>query len=250
MLNFYKPGSPPVKAYKLMNDRFGGADVIQVLVKGDILDPDVLNSMEQSQNEIEAIDVVGSSYSIINVLKDVNQALNEGEPEYGVVPQSRDEAAQFLLLLSMGGADDMDRLISFDYDQALITARIGICDGEKKNEILEKIEVSLEKNFNGEKAGAIVTGMPVLEQAMNELIVEGQLKSLLFAILFVLILMMIVTRSYIHGIICTLPIAITVAFNFGLMSLCKVPLDVATAMIACVAIGIGVDYSIHFFTRY
>lgn len=45
-------------------------------------------------------------------------------------------------------------------------------------------------------------------------------------------------------------IGLTVLINFGIMGWFKIPLDVATAMIASVAIGIGVDYSIHIYTRY
>jgi hypothetical protein len=57
-------------------------------------------------------------------------------------------------------------------------------------------------------------------------------------------------KSPLKGFACSFPIAVTVLLNFGLMGWTSVPLNVATSMIASIAVGVGVDYSIHFYTRY
>jgi len=51
------------------------------------------------------------------------------------------------------------------------------------------------------------------------------------------------------GIVVTSPILLTVLINFAVMGFLNVPLDNATMMIASIAIGIGIDYSIHFSSR-
>jgi predicted RND superfamily exporter protein len=86
LISFYKPDSPPVKSLQLMEEKFGGSAVIQVMVKGDIQDPEVLRSMEQLQSEMEQISGIGRPYSLVNILKDVNEALNEGDTAYRVLP--------------------------------------------------------------------------------------------------------------------------------------------------------------------
>ena len=252
LMSFFKPNSPQRIAFNLAKEKFGGSDSIQVAVKGDIQEPDVLKSMEQFQDEIKETGILGRPYSIVNVLKDVNEALHEGDPHYKILPSSSGEVAQYLLLLSLGGAEELDRIISFGYDQALIQARVAIIgsSSEEKEKMIENVEESIERNFNNKNTKVVLTGMPVLEQEMTNLLVKGQLQSLAVAVLFVLILMVIVTRSFSYGTFCTIPIVLTVILNFGVMSWLKVPLDVVTAMIACVAIGIGIDYSIHFLNRY
>lgn len=252
LMSFFKPNSPQRIAFNLVKEKFGGSDLIQVAVKGDIQEPDVLKSMEQFQDEIKEIGILGRPYSVVNVLKDVNEALHEGDPHYKVLPSSSEEVAQYLLLLSLGGAEDLDGIISFGYDQALIQARVAIIgsSSEEKERMIKNVEESIERNFNNENTKVVLTGMPVLEQEMTNLLVKGQLQSLAVAVLFVLILMVIVTRSFIYGTFCIIPIVLTVILNFGVMSWLKVPLDLVTAMIACVAIGIGIDYSIHFLNRY
>jgi predicted RND superfamily exporter protein len=52
------------------------------------------------------------------------------------------------------------------------------------------------------------------------------------------------------GIVGTVPIAITAIVNFGVMGLLNIPLSSATALITSIAIGIGVDYAIHFLEHY
>ncbi|MCK4543674.1 MAG: MMPL family transporter, partial [Spirochaetales bacterium] len=205
LMSFFKPNSPQRIAFNLAKEKFGGSDSIQVAVKRDIQEPDVLKSMEQFQDEIKETGILSRPYSIVNVLKDVNEALHEGDPHYKILPSSSEEVAQYLLLLSLGGAEELDRIISFGYDQALIQARVAIIgsSSEEKERMIKNVEESIERNFNNENTKVVLTGMPVLEQEMINLLVKGQLQSLAVAVLFVLILMVIVTRSFIYGTFCT-----------------------------------------------
>ena len=79
---------------------------------------------------------------------------------------------------------------------------------------------------------------------------RGQLQSLALAVVFVLVLMVVISKSLTYGVFCTIPVSLTVVLNFGIMGWFKVPLDVASATIASIAIGIGIDYAIHLFQRY
>jgi len=86
--------------------------------------------------------------------------------------------------------------------------------------------------------------------ALSELIMKSQLMSILFALVFVFLVVSIAYRSLPVAAATLAPIVLTVALNFGLMGLLGFPLDVVTAMIAAIAIGIGIDYSIHFLSAY
>lgn len=250
LMSFFKSGSSPYIALNLINDKFGGADLIQLVVKGDIQEPDVLKHIEQLQEEIEKIEILGESYSIVNVLKDVNKALHEGNPDYKILPSSREEVVQYLLLLSLGGAEGLDRILSFGYDQAVIQTMVAISSSSEREAMIASINESSAKIFEDVDAEVIVTGVPVLGREIVELLVKGQFQSLAVAILFVLILMIVVTRSFVYGIFCIIPITLTILLNFIVMYWTNVPLDMVTAMIASIGIGVGIDYSIHFFNRY
>ncbi len=95
-----------------------------------------------------------------------------------------------------------------------------------------------------------LTGMPVVLKNLDEQLIRSQYQSLGFALLMVLVLLMVQLRSFVGGVISIIPITLTIIINFGLMSFLNIPLDNATMMIASVAIGIGIDYTIHFLAKF
>ena len=248
-MSFFNADSSIRLAFNAMKENFGGVDIIQVAVKGDIRDPKVLQAVERFQDEIGKIEEVGKPTSIVNILRSANKALHEGNPEFEVLPETGEEVAQYLLLLSMGGASALDSLISFSYDQALIQARVATQKSSERDEVIGAVEKAMGRHF-GSDIEVVLTGSPVLESRMVPLMAKGQLQSLALAILFVLVLMVIISKSLTYGVFCTIPVSLTVALNFGVMGWFKVPLDIASATIASIAIGIGIDYAIHLFQRY
>jgi predicted RND superfamily exporter protein len=93
-------------------------------------------------------------------------------------------------------------------------------------------------------------GMPQVLKGMEEELVPTQIKSLLTALLFVLVLLAIIHKSTIVALIAIIPISLTILINFGVMGYLGIGLDSFTAMIASIAIGLGIDTDIHFISRY
>jgi predicted RND superfamily exporter protein len=90
---------------------------------------------------------------------------------------------------------------------------------------------------------------PVLNQMEAEL-TPTQVESVLTALIFVIILLAIIFRSAIGGVLAVVPITITILVNFAVMGYLGIGLDSFTAMIASIAIGLGIDYAIHFTHRF
>lgn len=248
-INFFKPDSRIRLAFNTMKENFGGVEPVQVVVKGNIQDPKVLQAMERFENEIGKIEILGKPTSVVNILRNTNKALHEGKPEHEILPETEEEVAQYLLLLSMGGSDELDNTISFGYDQALIQARVASSKSSEQDKMIEEVEKAIGKHFSSDDE-VVLTGLPVLTRTMTKLLIKGQLQSLGLTIFLILVLMIIISRSLTYGIFCTIPISFTVILNFGIMGWFKIPLDITSAMIASIAIGIGIDYAIHFFSRY
>ncbi len=91
--------------------------------------------------------------------------------------------------------------------------------------------------------------LPVYTKIHRNLL-KSQVRSLILAFLIVAFLVALQLRSPVAGVLSTLPILLVVAFNFGLMGALGIPLDNATMLIASIAIGIGIDYTIHMISRF
>jgi predicted RND superfamily exporter protein len=91
-----------------------------------------------------------------------------------------------------------------------------------------------------------LAGGGILQNALNSNIVSSQIISLAVAIIMVFIIMAISNRSFIAGFIGSLPLALTILINFAVMGFAGIKLNMGTAMIASLTVGIGVDYTIHY----
>jgi len=93
-------------------------------------------------------------------------------------------------------------------------------------------------------------GYCLIDQEMANSIIRGQIYSLIFAIVIIAILLVIIFRSVVAGLLGSFPLIYTLIAMFGTMGWLGIKLDIATAMLSSIAIGVGVDYTIHFFWRY
>lgn len=93
-------------------------------------------------------------------------------------------------------------------------------------------------------------GIGELEVAMTAMAVSSQVSSLLLAIAIVFCILSIVYRSVIAGLIGAIPLCFSILLNFGIMSVTGISLDMVTSLVASIAIGIGIDYTVHFMNNY
>jgi predicted RND superfamily exporter protein len=82
------------------------------------------------------------------------------------------------------------------------------------------------------------------------LILEGQIKSLLISLVIVVLLLAFMFKKLLIGLIGAIPITLTAMISFGIMGLFNIPLSTTTALLSSIAIGIGIDYAVHFIERY
>ncbi len=113
-----RKNSKPYNADMLLRRKFGGSIPIQVKVKGDLKDPATLKSMRYVERSINQLPLVSESFSLASTLSEMNDALNG---RY-VVPESPDGVANLLFLVE--GEDIMEQMVTSDYSNALIQAKL------------------------------------------------------------------------------------------------------------------------------
>ncbi len=93
-------------------------------------------------------------------------------------------------------------------------------------------------------------GLGEMEVAMTSMIISSQVSSLVLAVGIVFLILAVFYRSVIAGIIGAIPLGVSILLNFGIMSLTGINLDMVTSLVAAIAIGIGIDYTVHFMNNY
>nr|MBO2476842.1 hypothetical protein [Bacillota bacterium] len=248
-LRFFDARSEARQAYQLVQEKFGGVDTVQIVLEGDILEPETLRAMEALQAELEAMPWLGDSMSVVDIVKEVGRALNEDDPAYAVIPDSRAAVAQYLLLLSMSGDSTLEQFLTFDQATAKIEVPVATTSAQERADVLRRID-ELAQEMLGPYGRVHVTGLPYLVDGMAQLITTGQIQSLVISVAGVLVLLSIMVGSLRKALLCLSPILLTIAINFGVMGWAGMDFDVINALVASVVVGVGIDYSIHVYSRY
>ncbi len=94
------------------------------------------------------------------------------------------------------------------------------------------------------------TGAGEMEYTMTNMIVSSQISSLLISLLSVFVIITLSFKSVWAGLLGVIPLALTIFLNYMTMGFAKINLDLVTSIIASVAVGVGIDYTIHFLTTY
>lgn len=128
-----------------------------------------------------------------------------------------------------------------------INGNVAFLDSKLANEIIDVGSSAVTREV---PVSVHQAGMPEVLKGMEQELVPTQIKSLLAALLFVLVLLAIIHRSALVALIAIVPISLTILVNFGVMGYLGIGLDSFTAMIASIAIGLGIDTDIHFISRY
>ena len=94
------------------------------------------------------------------------------------------------------------------------------------------------------------TGMPLISWHLDRSVMESQAESLVIAVVFIFLLLAVKLRSWRGGLMGLAPIVLAVVLMFGIMGFTGIPLNIATVLVGAIALGIGIDYSIHFSVRF
>ncbi|MCP4457384.1 MAG: MMPL family transporter [Cytophagales bacterium] len=254
-LERFPASNPIVQTDAFVNDKFMGTTSINVILEGDeentFKSPEVLNLAEKMMNEtIVKFDQIGGGISLNDFLKRMNKVLNEDREEFNSIPDKSDLVAQYILLYEMSGdPDKLWEVVDEDFKTGNYNFQVKTDNSKTLEDILEHLE-TYKNDFKALGVDVNFAGSGYTLLLFNNLILEGQIKSLVLSFFIVLILLALMFKSWKVGFIGTIPILITAIISFGVLGWLNIPLETTTALISSIAIGIGIDYAVHFIDRY
>jgi len=236
------------KGIDLTNKKFGGSQYVSVLFQGDVLSPDALTRMEKYTQEISKLPNAGNVISPVPFFKELSKGIyTPDEPEYGTLPRSEAEAAQYLEMASFSGFGDQ---IAQFINSTHTNARILVSMKDGSNQTGKTILTRLRNITKDDPQLAFIAGPGLSKIQIAEMVIQGQISSLILAFLIILFLLSLIFKSVTGGIKGSLPLLVATIFLFGLMGVLNISLDIVTALLSSIMIGVGIDYTIHFLWRY
>ena len=233
-----------------INNNFTGTTDISILLTGkndSIKEPEVLRQIENLQNFVEEkYPFVTKSVSIADFIKRMNVAMNANNPEFDKIPSSKELIAQYLLLYSTSGdPDDFDPYVDYDYKEARILFMSTRSRSTENLEVLNGIKEYTDKHI-GPDLKVQISGNAAITNTLSKLIMKGLLTSIIASMIVVFLLMTFIYRSIFGGILSVLPLSLAILINFAIMPIFGIPLNIPTSIVGSVAVGVGIDYAIHY----
>jgi predicted RND superfamily exporter protein len=221
-----------------------------------VKDPELLRRLDRIADHAKERQALGDqiSYttSLVDIVKETHQALNENDPVYYAIPDDPELLAQELILFENSGSDDLEKVVDSLFSRTRYTVRSYWTDGTKTKAFLEHFQPAV-REIVGDLAEVEVTGMSALIARTVDAVYESMLRSYALALALITPLMILLIGSLRAGLVSMVPNLVPIVMTLGLMGFTGIAIDMFTLLAGCIAIGLAVDDSIHFisgFRRY
>lgn len=240
--DYFKAKHPASIADRIMEEKFGGSKPVFVVFKGDMQSPELLKGMYDFEKYLLKSPYITSTQSVADIVVKLNGALGDASK----IPDDKTTIQQLWFIL---GQQDLSQLVTEDLDQGIIMAKFNN-EGQTHIKEFNNYVATYLNTHETEKYSVEITGMPYVNSQLDKSLIKSQLTSLIIAVILVITIVSLIFRSVVEGLYAAVPIVATIAVLYGFMGLTGIPLNIVTVLVASVAMGIGIDYSIHFISNF
>jgi uncharacterized protein len=213
-----------------------------------VADPDYLRLLDRFAAWFRAQPEVWYVESLTDVLKQINRTANEGNQDRYELPQTREHAAQYLLLLEMSlpvGLDLNDRIT---VDSRFVVG-VRTLPASRLLDLEQRAEQWLHTNAPAQMR-ALATGPALLFAHIGMNSIRTGLIQEAVAIVLISAVLLVALRSVKFGLLSLVPNVVPAIAAFGLWGLMIGQINMALATVAGMALSIVVDDTIHLLTKY
>ncbi len=234
--------------HEAIDQALGGANVFNIVIRADLNDafvqPDMLSALADLEQWLQAQPEIGSVMSLMDALRQIDVALGGLPGEF----QLPDRPSTIKQMFVLGGGPEMHAVVDPRFRGTNLIVRASADDSFALAGLVARIEQRLARLPHPMRAD--VTGDSVVVAHTLAKIGEGQIISLALSLLAIYLVLMVVFMSVRSAAIALLPNLLPILVYYGALGWFGVPLSPTTSLISCIVLGIAVDDTIHYLTRF
>lgn len=221
--------------------------VMEFKSEDDAKQPENLRKLEQLEELVGTYSLTKRTNSILDIIKDLNQTLNGGDKGHYRIPETEEGVAQMLMLYENAGGSEAEYWMDYGYKRLRLMVEISDFNSAEVERELNDIAKKSAEMF----PDVTVTAVGNIPQytTMMQYLVRGQMQSFLISVLIIAVILMIAFQSIRVGLIGLIPNLMPAIFVGGFMGWMGIPLDMMTATLIPMMLGMAVDDTIHFFNH-
>ena len=182
--------------------------------------------------------------SITDIVKDMNCTLNGNNPQFYRIPDDANMVAQLLLLYENAGGTEAEYWMDYDYKRFRLQLEMNDYNSNEAEKEMDALEREARRLFP--EAHVTVVGNLPQFTVMQQYVERGQMWSMLLSVLVIGIILVLIFGNWKVGLVGMIPNIAPAIIVGGMMGWLDYPLDMMTASLIPMVLGIAVDDTIHF----
>ncbi len=246
------------KLYKdmiFLEQNFNGVMPLEITVntkkRNGVLRLSTLRKIDNLQDTLALYSEFSKPISVVEVVKSAKQAFYKGNEKMYSLPNNQEKNFILSYVPDMeGNKGILNAFVDSTFQTTRVSvqmANIGTNDIER---ILTDIQPKIDSIFPPDKFDVNLTGTSVVFLKGTNYLVKNLFMSLMLALFIITILMALIFSSARMILISLIPNIIPQILTAGMMGYFDIPIKPSTILIFSIALGISVDNTIHFLSRY
>lgn len=182
--------------------------------------------------------------SITDIIKDMNCTLNGNERQFYRIPDNSDMVAQLLLLYENAGGTESEYWTDYDYKRLRLQLELDNYNSNQAEKEMNMLQEEARRLFPGAHV-SVVGNIPQFT-VMQQYVERGQMWSMLLSVLVIGVILVLIFGNWKVGLVGMIPNIAPAIIVGGMMGWLDYPLDMMTASLIPMVLGIAVDDTIHF----
>ncbi len=255
IVKYYTPDTPFRESMEFVNSELTGVGEINFALPAgaadEIADPDYLRRIEAFSDWLKTQPDVVQVNSVVDIIKRINQVLHNNDPAWYRLPDSREEAAQYLLQyeLSLAYGMDLNWLIRHDRAETRVRVAVGTSSGQRIIALNEAAEQWQQDNWEPQWQ-APGASLSLMFAHIGERSIAGMFSGMLGALAIAALLLMIGFLTWQHGLASFIANLLPIGMAFGAWSLWNGNIDLGLTVVIGIAFAVVVDDTVHFICKY
>ncbi|MEK7370748.1 MAG: MMPL family transporter [candidate division NC10 bacterium] len=253
MVEWFKSGSEIRVADAEINRALGGTSlgyVVAVSKEEDFIKtPEALKYIANLQRHLETLPVVGKTFSVADYVKRINRVLHNDDPAFAVIPETKEAVGQYLFLFSMSAKpSDLNNVVDYPFSRANIWIQLKTWDARAMEEVIRALD-------DYKKAHPIAlelkpAGIAYFNLVWNREVLWDMVTGFLLALIVVFVILVLNFRSVRWAVVSYVPLLFTILLIYGAVGFSGKRFDMPISVLSCLSLGMAVDFSIHFISRF
>jgi predicted RND superfamily exporter protein len=212
--------------------------------------PEMLRYVEKLEKAINDSGLVGKTNSAATLVKYIHRELKSGKSRDFTVPDTARMAAECYIQAQSGHyPDDLWHLVTPDYQKANIWVQLKSGNNRDMAGVVDIVDQFMKQNPPPAGLTHRWAGLTYVNVIWQNKMVSGMIYSLMGSFVIVLIMMIFLFRSFLWGILCMVPLSVTIALIYGLIGIWGKEYDMPVAVLSSLTLGLSVDFAIHYLQR-